>query len=346
MIVVYNADERFAEVFATSLVSLYENNRDIDELKVYLIEDHISAESKTKLLHLAEGYGRELVMLVMPDLNELAGVNVEIPQYNRMATCGRLFIASLLPQKVEKAIYLDCDTIILKSIKELWDIDISDYAVGMADCCQNSNLRTQLGLEKDGTYYNSGVMLVNLKRWRQMEAERKFLAFIQSQGGYIPFPDEGVLNAVFNGQILRIPLRFNALTMIYAFTYKQFCYAKGVKNFYTAEEVEAARRDPVLIHFVSNFYLPVRPWMQGCEHPYADRYLEYRKLTPWNSQKLWEDTRPMLNKVYTIFCHAVPKAVAVWTAHVLSLYVLPLKHRYKKMAYIRNMSKKGSSIHS
>ena len=176
-----------------------------------------------------------------------------------------------------------------------------------------------------------------------MNAEQRFISFIQSQGGYIPFPDEGVLNAVFDGEIFCIPLRFNAQTMIFAFPYKKMCYARGVKSFYTPEEVKNARKDPVMVHFTSNFYYPERPWIKDCRHPYAETYLAYRNLTPWRDKPLWEDVRPLIRKLYTEFCRSVPMGVAVWTAHVISLYLTPLKHRYKKRRAINMMKKNLSS---
>lgn len=337
MIIVYNADERFSSVFATSVLSLFENNKKADEITVYLIEDHITQESKAGFQQIAQMYGRSIITLPMPDMEKLVGMDVVIPSYNRMATCGRLFIASLLPQDIDKVIYVDCDTMFEDSIEALWNTDILAYSVGMTDCAQNSSFRTQLGLSREGIYYNSGLLLINLKRWREKQAERRFLEFIKSQGGYIPFPDEGVLNAVFDGDILLLPLRYNAITQIFAFPYKQMLYARGVKRFYSPEEVEEARKHPVMVHFTSNFYLSIRPWVKGCTHPCVQRYLEYRSMTPWKDEPLWENPNPWLRRIYTNFCHVLPKSVAAWTARLITLYITPIKHRYRKWMCIRKM---------
>ena len=341
MIVVYNSDERFASVFATAVLSLFDSNKDADDITVYLIEDKISDESKAKFQEIANSYGRTIITLPMPDIEKLSGVDVVIPKYNRMATCGRLFIASLLPEDIDKVIYADCDTIFVNSARELWETDISKYAVGMVDCAQNSSFRTQLDLSPDGIYYNSGLLLVNLKWWRDCNAEQQFLEYIQSQGGYVPFPDEGVLNAVFDGNILTLPLRYNAMTRIYPFSHKGLCYARGVKHFYTPEEMEEARKNPVMIHFTSDFYISIRPWVQGCNHPNLQEYLKYRSMTPWKDEPLWENPSSPLKKAYSKFCHLVPKPVAIWTAHIITLYITPPIHRYRKRQCIRKMKNRG-----
>ena len=339
MVVVYNSDERFASVFATAVLSLFENNKDVDEIIVYLIENGISEESKQKFQQIADAYGRTIIALPMPDLEKLTGVDVVIPGYNRMATCGRLFIASLLPKNIDKVIYADCDTIFVDSAAELWETDISGYAAGMVDCAQNASFRTLLGLSAEGIYFNSGLILVNLKYWRENNVERAFLEFIKSQGGYVPFPDEGVLNAVFDGKIKLLPLRYNAITQIYAFDYKELCRAKGLKRFYSPEEVASAKAAPVMVHYTSNFYMPVRPWMKDCEHPYAQKYLEYKAMTPWADAPLWDDPRTGIQKLYTKFCHAVPKAIAVESARFISLYITPAMHKYKRDKHMKQIEK-------
>lgn len=330
MIVVYNADERFAEVFGTSVLSLFENNKDAEKIIVYLIGDHISEASKDKFKQIAQAYGRTIIVLPMPDLNKLAGVDVMIPHYNQMATCGRLFIASLLPETIEKVIYVDSDTVFVDSIKDLWEMDISKYPIGMVDGAQNSTFRTQLGLSPDGLYYNSGLLLVNLEMWRKMNAEKLFLDFIRSQGGYVPFPDEGVLNAVFDGKVLDLPLRYNAYTLIYAFPYKESCYVRGVSGYYTAQEVKEARKHPVMVHFTNNFYMPLRPWVKGCTHPFVQKYLEYRKMTPWKDKPLWDDPRSTIRKMYSQYCYILPKPVSMWMSRMITVYVTPMRHRINK----------------
>lgn len=334
MVVVYNCDERFAGIFATSVLSLFENNKHVNEITVYLIEKGVSEESKIKFQQLSDNYGRKIITLPMPDLERLAGVEVAIPTYNRMATCGRLFIASLLPEIIDKVIYVDSDTIFTDSIVELWETDISGYAAGMVDGAHNALFRTQLGLKPNGIYYNSGLILVNLKYWREKNVEKEFLKYIKSQGGYIPFPDEGVLNAVFDGEILTLPLRYNVMTQVYTFSHKQLCRIRGLREFYSPKEMADARKRPVMVHFTSNFYLPERPWMKNCRHPYTGRYLNYKKLTPWAEAPLWDDPRNNVQKIYTKLCHVIPKPIVIEMSRFISLYLTPLMHRYKKWHHI------------
>lgn len=341
MIVVFNSDERFASVFATSVVSLFESNRDADAITVYLIENGVSEESKVKFMKIAEEYNRQIIILPMPDLEKLAGVKIVIPKYNRMATYGRLFIASCLPGNIDKVIYADCDTIFVDSIAGLWEIDITDYQLGMVNDAQSGGHRKILGIPAEGIYYNSGIMLVNLKRWRKEGLEKRFVDYIRSRGGYVPIPDQGVLNAVCDGSILCLPLRYNAFSILYAMDYETVMKVRRPQTFYSKEETEAALRDPAIVHFVTNVFMPIRPWIKGCPHPYAAKYLEYRNMTPWKDEPLWEDQTPKLRKLYYRFFQVVPKPVAIWVTRMIYVYCIPLRHRYKKWQHIRSTKKRG-----
>lgn len=335
MVIVYNADDRFAGIFATSVVSLFETNKNADEITVYLIENGISTASRAKIQQIAETYGRTIIALPMPDIEKLAGVKIVIPGYNRMATCGRLFIASLLPQSIDKVIYADSDTIFVDSVKDLWETDISDYPIGMADGAMNASYRELLGLSKEGIYFNSGILLINLKRWRECEAEKMFLQFMASQNGYVAFPDEGVLNAVFDGEIYCLPLRYNVISMVFAFSHSEICRVKALKQFYTKAEVDAARENPAVVHFTHNFYMPLRPWMEGCDHPYAQKFLMYKAMTPWENEPLWKDNRSAISKLYTRFCHAVPKCFMLWLSKIITVDLTPIMHRYKRYKHMK-----------
>ena len=123
MVVLYNCDEKFASIFATSVLSLFESNKNVDDITVYLVEDGVSEESKARFQMIAEEYGRKIVTFPMPDIKKLAKTDIYIPPKLQMSTCGRLFVSDLLPADVDKIIYADCDTIFLDSISDLWELD-------------------------------------------------------------------------------------------------------------------------------------------------------------------------------------------------------------------------------
>lgn len=335
MVIVYNCDDKFSEIFAVSVVSLFENNRDIDKITVYLIGNGISEKNRGRIGEIAETYGREIIIVPMLDLKKATGKDISIPQGYDLANYGILFTASRLPQDIDKVIYVDCDTIFAGSLRELWETDISGHYAGMVNDIRGASHRKLLGIPGKGKYYNSGLLLINLKKWREEYIEQKFIDYIAEQGGYVPIVDEGVLNAVLDGKILCLPLKYNVATMMYAFSYREFLKIGRPYEYYSEEEAKEACEHPVTVHFTNNFYMPIRPWMEGCVHPYREKYIEYRSLTPWKNEPLWKDNRSKIKKAYSSFCHKLPRGIVVSMSELVRVDLVPLMHRYKKWKHCR-----------
>lgn len=308
MRVVYNCDDRYAGIFAVSVLSLFECSKEVKDLTVYLIDNGISEDNLQKIQGIAEAYHREIIPIPMPDLEALLGMNVAIPEKsNRIATCGRLFVTSLLPADIDKILYFDCDTIFLRSIESLWEIDLGEYYAGMMADTMGPKYRSMLGIPKDGIYYNSGVTLINLALWRKQGIEAKFMKYLESQGGYVPWPDQGVFNAVLDGKILCLPCDYNVHTTLFSFTYNDLLKVKGLQWYYSKEEVEHAVQDPGMVHFTTTFSIPLRAWYEGCNHPYTKVFLQFREKTPWKNEPLWKDDRGGSAGSFTLYMKLLPE---------------------------------------
>ncbi len=329
MDVVYCCNERYAEIFAVSLVSLYKNNTKEKDLNIYLIENGLSTQSRERLESLADKYQRKIDFISLGN-KKASKQKLSLPSAYSIDTFSRLFMASLLPRKVERAIYIDCDTLVLESLRGLWEFDLDGAYAGMVNDCENKSYRRSLGLWESGIYYNAGVFVADLNLWRKHNIEDAFLCFINQCKGYIPIVDQGVMNAVLNGKIHTLPLKFNVGTAWFAFSYQELCKLRKPVAVYSREEVEKACKSPVVVHFTNNFFMPIRPWMQNCNHPYGQKWLQYREKTPWRETELWRDSRPGFAKAYTVFCHAIPNPVAIVISRVIQSYLFPLWHRYKR----------------
>lgn len=343
MDIVYSSSDIFSEVFAASLTSLFETNKDYD-ITVYLIEVGISEEHKQWVREIGERYGREIKMTPMISVEQLASLQLNVPEGCSISTYGRLFLPTMLPSSIDKVLYLDCDTIINGSIEGLWKTDITGCMAAMADDGHSMAYRKMLGLKNEGRYFSAGIMLINLKKWREFQIEKDFIAYIKSQGGYVPIDDQGVINAVCDGKIRMLPLKYNVYTAVMAFDYQEFLKLRSLLTFYNEEEYYLAKRDPVIIHYMTNFYLPVRPWQEGCVHPYTDAFLSSKALTEWKDEPLWKDTRSPIKKAYTAFCHAIPRKAAIWISSIVHEHFIALTHKYKRAKHIARLRKEQKPV--
>ena len=127
MNVVYSSSDAFSGIFAASVTSLFETNQATEDMTVYLISEGISEEHQQLIRGIGEKYNREIRIIPMISIDQLAALHLDVPEGWSVSTYGRLFLPTMLPDDIDKILYLDCDTITVGSIDELWQIDISGY---------------------------------------------------------------------------------------------------------------------------------------------------------------------------------------------------------------------------
>lgn len=149
----------------------------------------------------------------------------------------RLFFIRWIPHNIEKILYLDIDILVSSSFYELFSLDFT------TPICAELNVPATLGRGShldghDSPYFNSGVLLINVEKWKAMDLEEKFLAIGSTQ--LYPFLDQDILNIVFKNNWTRIGRSFNFL------------------HFYGLDEKDPSySTNPRIIHFAGS-----KPWSQ------------------------------------------------------------------------------------
>ena len=141
-----------------------------------------------------------------------------------------------------------------KSDRELWNLDLEGKIIGGLKDAFSPYYRANIGLEPSDIMFNSGVMLIDLQRWREQGVEQKLLKFIGDHNGRIQQRDQGALNAVLSHDIFCFEPRFNSVTIFYDFNYREMLiYRKPPRGYYTEDEVREAIDDPSIIHYTTSF---------------------------------------------------------------------------------------------
>ncbi|ETP71021.1 LPS:glycosyltransferase, partial [Lachnospiraceae bacterium JC7] len=144
------SDEKFAEVFAVAVYSLFEQHRHVEDLRVFLVENKITEESKKKLKSIADEFDRKIEFVPMPDIKAMIGKDMYIPHTLNMVDFARLFAGDILPTDVEKVVQLDCDIVIRHPLDELWNFELGDNYCAMINEGHNDKMRTMLNIPADG----------------------------------------------------------------------------------------------------------------------------------------------------------------------------------------------------
>lgn len=327
--IVYATDDNFAEILGVSLVSLYENSKDVDDIIVYVLDSGISDENIEKLKSLPKKYSRsDLSFIKATDISKELSMNVNLDR-GSLSQYARLFVSSVLPAKLDRVLYLDCDIIINKSISELWNLDIKGKTIAALKDAFSKQYRKNIDLEPDDIMFNSGVMLIDLDKWRRENIESKLLEFIRKKNGKIQQGDQGALNAILSKETFCLEPRFNSVTIFYDFSYEEMMVYRKPVNFYPREEIELAVRKPSIIHYTTSF-LSKRPWYEGCEHKYAAEWFKYKDMSPWSDKPLWTEKRKNgIRGLYVSLCNKMPRKLMIGFSGILQAYGRPLVYKFK-----------------
>lgn len=286
MNIVYTVDNKFVPQLATCICSVCENNKK-EEITFYVVSKGISKGNKARLESYVESYGQKISIIELGDVKNYIDFEFDTSSWNDIVL-ARLVFDRLLPETVEKVLYLDGDTMVRGSLHKLWQTDISDYVLGAAiEPTANEERKHAIGLHVDEPYYNAGVLFINMKKWREMNAGKMVLDFYQMHNGKLFANDQCAINGALKDYILQIPVSYNFCNTYRFYPYKTLVKMTSPAKFCTRQEYEAIKKNPMIIHFLGE----ERPWRVGNKHTYTKEYMKYWNKTPWKDSELeygWE----------------------------------------------------------
>lgn len=203
------------------------------------------------------------------------------------ATYFRLAVGEMLPASVTRALYMDTDILVADSLAPLWSLpDKGELAWAVRSvhypsiCTYGAMDRwPELGLDPRAPYFNAGVMMIDLDRWRELDVGGKALAHLASPLANGALADQEALNVVLSGHWTELDPRWNQQT---PFLEKN----RGVELLYPDEVVQAARQDPAVIHFLNR----PKPWHRDCKHPARDAWRAIAQQTAFAPFHLQSDS--------------------------------------------------------
>ena len=279
MNIICSTDNNFVQHCSIMLTSVLVNN---DGVVVWLLSEGLTETNLAILKNEVESKGGDLNYILVDSalIAKFPMPKNDLNTHISPATYYRLLMSELLPLDVHKAIYLDCDIIVRASLKEFWDTDISNYAVGAVhQMWKEVEDANRLGYPVEYGYFNAGVLLVNLDYWRTYKISEKLVEYLSSHYETILMHDQDALNAILYDKAYRLPCKWN---MLHFFFFPDSRNIKGVfegrliTNYSDyKEQLKRNRNNPIVIHYVSK----PKPWQKGCLHPYVKEYFNYAKKT-------------------------------------------------------------------
>ena len=206
----FTIDDGYAPYLHVALISLIKNASKDRKYKIIVVYQELNEENRNNLAKLVEDYPNfEMEFKFMKQSLDMITDRIENrlrSDYFTMTIYFRIFIPDMYPE-YDKAIYIDSDIIVPGDISELYDTDMHDNLIGVVtdgsvnDVPELQRYMTEsLGL-KLGDYFNSGMLLMNMKELRNVHLAEHFLYLLNKYHFDCVAPDQDYLNSMCYGKI-------------------------------------------------------------------------------------------------------------------------------------------------
>lgn len=299
--VLFAANDKFSPYLGVSIYSLLKNNcEDFDEINIYVLDDDINMEHKNKLRDIVSSFNQKLIFITVVDIESMIGNKLHLMEKEGVSSStayARLFASTLLPD-IDKILYLDSDSLIVNSFKELWELNITNYYVaGVEDMLGVDYIKNQINLNESNIYINSGFLLMNLKKWREDNIEEQFIKFLKNHLDKFIFHDQGVVNGVCKDKILCLDPKYNLQGQFHGIDYNKAIKWAGFPNHYDEKTIINAQKNPIFIHFTGKIN---RPWSNKKQHFYK-LYYKYVNETPFKNEISYNSIPFRYIAVYSLY---------------------------------------------
>jgi lipopolysaccharide biosynthesis glycosyltransferase len=277
------ADDNYVRPLCVAARSVVANLSPDRSLTIHVLDTGISAENQARVR--SSLASPRVTIEWVDDLHRAVS---DLPTYGFFSTAAysRLLLPQLLPDSVDRVVYLDCDTLTRRCLSGLYDLPLEDgvAALGVPDmgapfvsCPWGLALWYETGRKADEFNFNSGVLLINLRMWREEGIADDAFDYVRSDRHQYNL-DQEAINAIAGTRIKAIDPRWNQQGELY---HQQSELALP----YTREVLESVRRDPWIIHY-SNVD---KPWHFGSTHPWVSEWYRYLDQTEWSG---WRPSAP------------------------------------------------------
>lgn len=209
-----SSDNNYAPFVATTIASICNNTKSFCDF--YILDSGISEECKEKICDLKNLFSNFSIEFIKIDLEkEFKDIEYKNDcKYVSLSTYNRFLIPKLKPN-IDKAIYLDVDVIALGDINELYQADLSDFALGaIADQGDEKLLqqnKDKIKLKPESVYFNAGVLLIDSNKWRNNNIFEKLISTEKKYRELLSMADQDVLNIYFESNYKELKKKYNVI---------------------------------------------------------------------------------------------------------------------------------------
>ena len=287
-------DQNYISPFYALITSIFENNRS-NKIIIHAIVSGLSEEIKNNISNYALKNNAKINYYT---IDEQTVAQYVLTSTWTAAVYYRLYFPLLVPNAVNRLLYIDTDTIVVNNLAELYAIDLEHYPVGAV---YDTWVKTapHLDITEEGQYFNSGVLLMDIQKWKTQQITEKAFAFLNTNPEKIKFVDQDALNAVLVHNWKKLDAKFN---MMYS------SIPEGISK----QEMKTFISDKVIVHFTLQ-----RPWNLLCRNRFREFYFYYLQKSPSRQMPkitdfAWQKIPDLIKIRLTEFYYDSPRLQNVW----------------------------------
>lgn len=262
--IIIPSSDKYLPYVSALMVSALENINDNYRLSFHILTEDIKQETIRKNELLSRNYDFDIEYKYIDSSS-----NFELPfciktHIDSKIVYAKLIISSLFPQ-LDRAIILEGDMIVTGDLSELWNIDISNYAIAAT---KDAWYKCRPNFEKE-PYFNTGMFYAHLTKWREMEFEKKVAETIPTIE--LRFPDQDLFNAILRNSVMIIDWCWNSATCVYESWF----------NCLNEDEKKQMLENHKILHYIHQ----EKPW-QSYTSRCCEYFWYYARLTPFYEKLL------------------------------------------------------------
>ncbi len=293
---VFAPDNNYAPYFAVALQSLICNSKPDELYDIVVFEENVSERNKMLLTAMIpDNFSLRFFNIDDFIKAKLNGFTLQSMRYWSVSMYYRLFIPFIM-QKYERVMYADSDVCFNKPIQEFYEADFEGKElIAVLDLIspivkqaepKRYELYLALGIKKPENYFNSGILLFNLKQI-DLPAYRESLKAALSASQLL-YPDQDAANVIFYDKAKLVEAKWNCQ---YAFSFSReehlALYSEKFSEYY-AEVL----KNPCIIHYTSS----EKPW-NAPKKQAAEIFWRYARMTPFYEEILFANLQGVFMKV-------------------------------------------------
>lgn len=275
----------------------------MDDITFHIVANDLTSNSKTIIFNQVKNSKALVSFYTVPSLLLEAYKLKWGHKRLSMTVFYRCLLATILPETIEKVVYMDCDVLVLQSLRDLWNTPMENIAVaGVQDLLETpKEYFSRLEYDSKYGYFNGGMLLINLDYWRKHNVENRLKEYFRANLDKVVRNDQDIMNAVLYKEKQMLDMKWNVQIDVFL--------TKHYSDINLRNKCLAVAGDIGILHYCYR----KKPWHYNCIHPMRDLFFKYQKLTPFDD---YSRLQKPLSKIHR-FLHNLPYTLGIKESKIL-----------------------------